>query len=62
MKKPAKAKTKKGPKKGAVKPAAASKAATKKSPGEKKPSAPARRDTSAPTMGWGWPAFRYPLQ
>jgi hypothetical protein len=58
MKKTARAKTKKSSKKGATKPAGRTgKASSKKSTAERKAS-----DSSAPTMGWGWPAFRYPLQ
>jgi hypothetical protein len=63
MKKSPKAKTKKNPKKAAAKPAArASKASTKKPTGDKQAPTAAKRDGSPTTMGWGWPAFRYPLQ
>src|SRR5262249_8020016 len=43
------------------KPAVAKKAASKKPASGKKASTATKTSPSATTMGWGWPAFRYPL-
>ena len=62
MKKATKGKKSAAKKSPAKKSAAAKKASTPKRESAKKSSAPAKPDSSPTTMGWGWPAFRYPLQ